>query len=75
MATKRDLEQRLAPAKRIQTQTVSLQTTGGSVRAVLNKEALRHAGVDPDNPGTVETHYVRDKQWLVIDLGEATQDG
>jgi len=50
---------------------VSLQDQDGCVRGALDKEAIRHAGRDPENPGTVMSYYLRDQQLLVFDLGGA----
>lgn len=69
MATRETIEARLNPRRRVAEGEVSLTANGGSVRGTLNKEALRHAGRDPENPGRARWYYLRDKGLLVFDLG------
>lgn len=58
----------LDPDRRVQEGEISLQSNGGCVRGSYPKEPFRHAGRDPDNPGTVPWYYIREQGLLVIDL-------
>jgi hypothetical protein len=62
---------RLAIENRVRETTVSLQLESGgySVRATLDKTAVRHAGIDTTDPGKVESYYLYDDELLVFDLG------
>lgn len=46
----------------------------GSIRQILPKKVLRHAGVDLDEPGSVEYLYYRDENIFAIDLSTANKD-
>lgn len=60
----------LRPDRRVESGEVSLQPVGnGGITGSIPVEKARHAGVDIDDPGTREWHYVREKQLLIIDLG------
>jgi hypothetical protein len=73
------LGERLRPRNRVAEGEISLtpaHSTRGSVRATVDKEALRHAGRDPEDPGTASWFYLRNEGLLVLDLGgEYTDDG
>lgn len=45
-----------------------------SVTATLMKDAIDHAGIDPQNPGEVNQYYLHDEQLLVFDLGGDFKD-
>lgn len=54
----------------------SLNANAGSIRTTVNKEAVRSAGHDPDDPGAAEEHWFEDWDILVIDLrGEGGTHG
>lgn len=46
----------------------SLHANAGSIRTTLNKEAVRSAGHDPDDPGATEEHWFKEWDVVVIDL-------
>lgn len=75
MSSQPSIADRLRPSNRVQSKRVSLREVKGSVVAALNKQALRHSGIDPENPGEVDTHYLRDERLLVFDLGGEFSDG
>ena len=69
MSSRLGIAQRLSPKNRVTSRTASLQTMRTSVTATLMKSAIDEAGIDPDDPGTVEQYYLHDEQLLVFDLG------
>jgi hypothetical protein len=69
MSSRLGIAQRLDPKNRVKDTEISLQTVRQSVTATLMKDAVLHAGIDPQSPGKVEQYYLRDEQLLVIDLG------
>jgi len=64
----------LNPERRVQEGDVSLQTGDNCIRGSYPLEPARHAGIDPENPGSVSWYYVRSQQLLVIDLGGQFED-
>ncbi|RLM53183.1 hypothetical protein DVK02_14940 [Halobellus sp. Atlit-31R] len=56
-------------ARGMKSGSVSLIDQNGTVRGTLDKESLRHAGVDTEDPGSVDWYYFTDEQLLVFDLG------
>jgi hypothetical protein len=72
------ISDRLMPDHRVKEGEVSLKSARGtgSVRATLDKEACRHAGIDPLEPGSVSWYYLRSEGLLVFDLaGEFDEEG
>jgi hypothetical protein len=66
-----DLVDRLRPEHRVRAGSITLSADGahGSVRASVDKEAVKHSGRDPGDPGEVDYYYVPDLQLFVLDLG------
>jgi hypothetical protein len=65
------LAKRLDPERRVREGSVSLN--GGpkrhSVTATIDLEAIRHAGRDPDAPGSCSWFYLPDLELIAFDLG------
>jgi len=54
----------------------SLNANAGSVRTTLNKEAVRSAGRDPDDPGAADEYWFEEWDVVVIDLrGDGGEHG
>ena len=74
MSSRMGIAQRLEPRNRVNSKTISLQVINQSVYGSIMIDAVRHAGIDPDAPGSVEAHYLYDEKLLVLDLGGEFQD-
>lgn len=73
------LDERIRPANRVREGSTKLTGRSGtrrSVLAVLDIDAVRHAGLDPDDPGEISWFYLKREGLLVFDLaGEYTDGG
>jgi hypothetical protein len=66
---KRGIAARLLPENRVRAGSVALLPNGRSVKAAIDKDAVRHAGRDPEDPGECDYYYLPSDGLLVFDLG------